>query len=40
MIGQTYEKLGDGKKSLTYYRKASTSISHNPTAAYAVSFAK
>jgi tetratricopeptide (TPR) repeat protein len=40
MIGQTYEKLGDKDKSLEYYRKASTAISHNPAAAYAVPFAK
>jgi tetratricopeptide (TPR) repeat protein len=40
MIGQTYEKLGDKDKALEYYRKASTAISHNPTAAYAVPFAK
>jgi tetratricopeptide (TPR) repeat protein len=40
MIGQTYEKLGDKDKALEYYRKASAAISHNPTAAYAVPFAK
>jgi tetratricopeptide (TPR) repeat protein len=40
MIGQTYEKLGDREKSLEYYRKASVAVSHNPTAAYAVPFAK
>jgi tetratricopeptide (TPR) repeat protein len=40
LIGQTDEKLGDREKSLKYYRKASTAISHNPTAAYAVPFAK
>jgi tetratricopeptide (TPR) repeat protein len=40
MIGQTYEKLGDNDKALEYYRKASAAISHNPTAAYAVPFAK
>jgi tetratricopeptide (TPR) repeat protein len=40
MIGQTHEKLGDQAKALEYYRKASTAISHNPTAAYAVPFAK
>jgi tetratricopeptide (TPR) repeat protein len=40
MIGQTYEKLADREKSLEYYRKAAAAISHNPTAAYAVPFAK
>jgi tetratricopeptide (TPR) repeat protein len=40
MIGQTYEKLGEKDKALEYYRKASTAISHNPSAAYAVPFAK
>jgi tetratricopeptide (TPR) repeat protein len=40
MVGQTYEKLGDEEKALEYYRKASTAITHNPTAAYAVPLAK
>ena len=40
MIGQTYEKLGEKDQALEYYRKASTAISHNPAAAYAVPFAK
>ena len=40
MLGQTYEKLGEKDKALEYYRKASTAISHNPPAAYAVPFAK
>jgi len=40
MIGQTYEKLGEKDKSLEYYRKAATAISHNPAAAYAVPFSK
>jgi tetratricopeptide (TPR) repeat protein len=40
MIGQTYEKLGDKDRALEYYRKASAAISHNPTAAYAVPFAR
>jgi tetratricopeptide (TPR) repeat protein len=40
MLGQTYEKLGEKDKALEYYRKASTAISHNPAAAYAVPLAK
>jgi tetratricopeptide (TPR) repeat protein len=40
MMGQTYEKLGEKDKALESYRKASTAISHNPAAAYAVPFAK
>jgi len=40
MICQTYEKLGEKDKALEYYRKASTAISHNSPAAYAVPFAK
>jgi tetratricopeptide (TPR) repeat protein len=40
MIGQTYEKIGDKLRALEYYRKASTAISHNPAAAYAVPFSK
>ena len=40
MIGQTCEKLGDQAKALEFYRKASAAISHNPTPAYAVPFAK
>jgi tetratricopeptide (TPR) repeat protein len=40
MIAQTYEKLGDKQKASEYYRKASTAVSHNPAAAYAVPFAK
>ncbi len=40
MMGQTYEKLGEKHKALGYYRRASTAVSHNPPAAYAVSFAK
>lgn len=40
MIGQTYEKLGEKEKAVEYYRKASTATAHNPTAAYAVPFAR
>lgn len=40
MMGQTYEKLDEKDKAVEYYRKASTAISHNPTAAYAVPFAR
>jgi tetratricopeptide (TPR) repeat protein len=40
MMGQTYEKLGEKDKALEYYHKASTAVSHNPAAAYAVPFAK
>jgi tetratricopeptide (TPR) repeat protein len=40
MIGQTYEKLGEKDKAMEFYRKASTTSSHNPPAAYAVPFAK
>jgi len=40
MMGQTYEKLGEKDRAVEYYRKASTAISHNPAAAYAVPFAK
>jgi tetratricopeptide (TPR) repeat protein len=40
MMGQTYEKLGEKDKALEYYRKASTAISHNTAAAYAIPLAK
>src|ERR1039458_6556413 len=40
MIGQTYEKLGEKDEAMEYYRKASTAVSHNPAAAYAIPFAK
>jgi tetratricopeptide (TPR) repeat protein len=40
MVGETYEKLGDKDKAMEFYRKASTASSHNPSAAYAVPFAR
>jgi Tfp pilus assembly protein PilF len=40
LLGQTYEKLGEKDKSIEYYRKAAAATSHNPTAAYAVPFAR
>ena len=40
MLGETYEKLGEKNKAVEYYRKASTASSHNPSAAYAVPFAR
>jgi tetratricopeptide (TPR) repeat protein len=40
MLGQTYEKLGEKEKAMEFYRKASTTSSHNPPAAYAVPVAK
>jgi len=40
MLARSYEKLGDMEKSLEFYRKAASATSHNPTAAYAVPFAK
>ena len=40
MIGETHEKLGDKDKAMEFYRKASTASSHNPSAAYAVPFAR
>jgi tetratricopeptide (TPR) repeat protein len=40
LIGQTYDKLGEKDKSIEFYRKAAAAISHNPTAAFAVPFAR
>jgi tetratricopeptide (TPR) repeat protein len=40
LMGQAYEKLGDKAKALEYYRKVSTTSSHNPPAAYAVPFVR
>jgi tetratricopeptide (TPR) repeat protein len=40
LIGQTYEKLGDNEKAIEFYRRAAAATSHNPTAAYAVPFAR
>ncbi len=35
-----YEKLGDKDKAVEFYREASSAITHNPAAAYAVPFSK
>jgi tetratricopeptide (TPR) repeat protein len=40
LLGQTYEKLGEKEKATEFYRKAAAATSHNPTAAYAVPFAR
>ena len=40
MLAQTYENLGDKNKAIEFYRKASTTVSHNPPAAYAVPLSK
>ena len=40
ILAQTYEKLGDKAKALELYRKASTAILHNASAAYALPLAK
>ncbi|MGC1687958.1 MAG: tetratricopeptide repeat protein [Candidatus Acidiferrales bacterium] len=40
ILAQTYEKLGDKTKALELYRKASTAILHNASAAYALPLAK
>ena len=40
LIAQSYEKSGEKEKAMEYYRKAASSPSHNPAAAYAVPFAK
>jgi tetratricopeptide (TPR) repeat protein len=40
ILAQTYEKLGDNAKALELYRKASTTILNNPSAAYALPLAK
>jgi len=43
LLGQTYEKLGQGNKATEateYYRKAAASTAHNPPAVYAVPFAR
>jgi tetratricopeptide (TPR) repeat protein len=40
LLGQSFEKLGKKNTALEYYRKASVVTTHNPSAAYAVPFAK
>jgi hypothetical protein len=40
MIGHTDEKLGDHEKAVEFYRKAAAGVSHNPSPACAVPFAK
>jgi tetratricopeptide (TPR) repeat protein len=40
LMGQAYEKLGEKDKAMEFYRNASTALSHNPAAAYAVPFCK
>ena len=40
LMAQSYEKSGDKEKALEYYRKAASSASHNPAAAYAVPLAR
>ena len=40
LLAQTYEKLNEKDKAIESYRKAASSINHNPPAAYAVPFAK
>jgi len=35
LIAETYEKMGNKEKALEFYRKASSTIGHNPPAAYA-----
>jgi len=40
LIGMTYEKLGEKDKAMEAYRKAATSIGHNPPAAFSIPFAR
>jgi tetratricopeptide (TPR) repeat protein len=40
LLGQTYDELGEKDKAIDAYRKAAAAIAHNPSAAYAVPFAK
>ena len=40
LMAQAYEKLGDKVKAMEFYRKAASTTSHNPPAAYAQPFAK
>ncbi len=35
LIGMTYEKMGQKEKAMDYYRKASTTTSHNPPGGFA-----
>jgi tetratricopeptide (TPR) repeat protein len=40
LLGQAYEKLGEKEKAMECYRKAATTTSHNPPAAYSRQFTR